>query len=103
MKTIIAALAAFAVPLAALPAAAQSLNHTPTPAEAQQARDNVKRDQKLADAMEKARLKEEAKPPSVYIPKEQPQPAIKEHKPEVFTAGAPGPKKAKAKKPKKDA
>ena len=98
MKTIVSLLAA----LALVPAVAQSLNHTPTAAEAKQARENTQRDQKLADAMEKARLKEEARPVSVYIPKQQPQPAIKEHKPEVFTAGAPGPKKAKAKKPKKD-
>jgi hypothetical protein len=49
-KTMIAALAACVL----LPAAAQSLNYTPTDREAQQARENVKRDMKLADTMEKA-------------------------------------------------
>jgi hypothetical protein len=94
MKTIAAVLAA----LSLLPAAAQSVGYTPTAAEAKKARDNAKRDMKLAESMEKARLKEEAKPVSVYIPKEQPQPAIKEHKPEVFKAGVPGEKKKKAAK-----
>ena len=93
-KTMLAALAAWVL----LPAAAQSLDYTPSAKEAQQARDNARRDAKLADAMEKARLKEEAKPVAAYIPKEQPQPAIKEHKPEVFTAAVPGAKKKKAAK-----
>jgi hypothetical protein len=93
-RTIIAALAAFAL----LPAGAQSLGYTPTAREVKQSRDNTRRDQKLADAMEKARLKEEAKPAAAYIPKEPPQPVIKEHKPEVFVAAVPGAKKKAAKK-----
>ena len=93
-KTLIAALSAFVL----LPAAAQSLSYTPTAREVQLARENAQRDQKLADAMEKARLKEEAKPVAAYIPKEKPQPEIKEHKPEVFVAGIPGAKKKKAAK-----
>jgi hypothetical protein len=96
-KTLIAALAAFVL----LPAGAQSLSYTPTAREVQQARDNARRDQQLADAMEKARLKEEARPVSAYIPKEKPQPEIKEHKPDVFVAGVPGAKKKKAAKKKK--
>ena len=96
MKQQLVAIAAFAI---ASVACAQSAVYTPTAKEQQQARDNTKRDAKLADAMEKARLKEEARPVAAYIPKEQPQPAIKEHKPEVFTAKAPGEKKkSKAKK-----
>jgi len=95
MKTMIAALAAFVL----LPAAALSLGYTPTAAEVQQARDNAKRDAKLADAMEKARLKEEAKPVAAYIPKEAPPQKIESHKPEVFVAKVPGSaKKAKKKK-----
>ena len=95
MKTMmIAALAACVL----LPAAAQSVDYTPTAREAQQARDNAKRDMKLADAMEKARLKEEAKPASVYIPKEEKQEPVKEHKIEVFTAKAPAEKKSAKKK-----
>lgn len=98
-KTMIAALAAFACGAAF----AQSASYTPTAAEVKQSRDNTKRDQKMADAMEKARLKEEAKPVAAYIPKEQkPQPAIKEHKPEVFTAAVPGSKKKPAPKKKAD-
>lgn len=96
-RTLIAALAAFVL----LPAGAQSLSYTPTAREVQQARENARRDQQLADAMEKARLKEEAKPVAAYIPKEKPQAEIKEHKPEVFVAGVPGAKKKKAAKKKK--
>ena len=95
-KSLIAALAAFVL----LPAGAQSLGYTPTAREVQLARENAQRDQKLADAMEKTRLKEEARPASAYIPKEKPQPEIKEHKPEVFVAGVPGAKKKTAKKKK---
>ena len=100
MKTniCIAALAACAL----LPAAAQSLNYTPTAAEAKQARDNAKRDAKLADAMEKARLKDEARPVAAYIPKEEAAKetakAKKPEKLETFSAVVPGSKKAKPKK-----
>ncbi|HUR88815.1 MAG TPA: hypothetical protein VMZ74_07010 [Ramlibacter sp.] len=95
MKKQLIAVAAFAIATAC---GAQSVAYTPSAKEQQQARDNAKRDAKLADAMEKARVKEEAKPVAAYIPKEQPQPVIKEHKPEVFTAKAPGEKKKAAKK-----
>ncbi|MEJ6020754.1 hypothetical protein [Ramlibacter sp. PS4R-6] len=83
-------------------AGAQSLGYTPTAAEARQARDNAKRDAKLADAMEKARLKEDAKPVAVYIPKEEPKKEeAKAKKPETFTAAVPGSgKKAKEKQKK---
>jgi len=94
-KTIISALAAFVL----LPAAAQSTGYTPSERDAQQAHANAARDMKLANEMEKARLKEEAKPVAAYIPKEEKQ-EIKEHKPEVFTAGVPGSKKKAAKKKK---
>ena len=86
-KTIAAALAAFVL----LPAAAQSAAYTPTEREAKKARANASRDQKLADSMEKARLKEEAKPVAAYIPKEEAPAQIKHHQPEVFTAGVPVP------------
>jgi len=98
-KTMIAALAAFVL----LPAAAQSTGYTPSERDAQQAHANAARDMKLANEMEKARLKEEAKPVAAYIPKEEKQEIIKEHKPEVFTAGVPGSKKKKAAKKKKSA
>ena len=55
---------------------------------------------KVADAMEKARLTEEAKPVAAYIPKEQVEQAAKPHKIEVFTARAPGEKKKSAGKKK---
>jgi hypothetical protein len=86
-----------------LPAAAQSTGYTPSEREAQQARANTARDAKLANEMEKARLKEEAKPVPAYIPKEPPQQEMKEHRPEVFVAGVPGSKKKKAAKKKKTA
>ena len=93
IDALFAALAACAV----LPAAAQTAGYAPTAKEAQLAHENAMRDAKLADAMEKARLKEEAKPVSAYIPKDKPQPDIKEHKPEVFLARMPGAKKKKKK------
>jgi hypothetical protein len=76
---------------------AQSAGYTPTAREAQVARENTARDMKLADAMEKARMKEEAKPVAAYIPKEKVQ-KIEEHKPEVYVARVPGPKKKAPKK-----
>lgn len=71
----------------------------------------VQRDAKVADAMEKARLKEEAKPAQAYIPAAKPadgpQAAGKTKKPVEFKAMAPakageattGKKKKQAKKP----
>lgn len=67
------------------------------------------RDARLADAMEKERLKQEAKPVSSYVPPPQfapapdakPQATPKLRKPEVFTAVAPGDKAGKPKKPEK--
>jgi len=61
----------------------------------------AQRDARMADAMEKARLKEEAKPVSAYIPAKVQAPenagkpaaarkAKKPEKPEHFTAVAPG-------------
>ncbi|HTH80880.1 MAG TPA: hypothetical protein VL593_18035 [Ramlibacter sp.] len=97
MKKMIAALAACAL----LPAIAQSTNYTPSEREVQQSRENTARVAKLADAMEKARLKEEAKPTAVYIPKEKAVEKVADHKIEVFTAKAPGDKKKPAKKKKR--
>jgi len=89
-------LAAFAASLIALPpAAAQSLSYTPTAQEIRQARANAARDAKLADATEKARLKEEARPVAAYIPKEEKprgEKAAKLAQPAVFTAIVPGSK-----------
>jgi hypothetical protein len=73
----------------------------------------AQRDARAADAMEKARLKEEAKPASGYIPSAKVEPPAAEKKPEqagkpkkpaYFTAtapGKPGDAAAKKKKPKK--
>jgi hypothetical protein len=88
-----------ALVLCSVTAGAQSLAKAPSEREVQIARENAARDMRLADAMEKARLKEEAKPVAAYIPKEQKQ-EIREHKPEVFTAAMPGLKKKKAAKKK---
>ena len=94
MRTMVAALAACVM----LPVAAQSTGDTPSVSDAKQAHENAMRDAKLADAMEKARLKEEAKPVAVYIPPEKKAEEIKEHKPDVFVVRVPGEKKAKKKK-----
>jgi hypothetical protein len=130
MKRMLTAVAA--ATLIALPAAAQGVYRcgdsysqqpcpggtmvqavqTPSNAEQTRAREAAQRDAKAADAMEKARLKEEAKPASVYIPPEKSEPATepdkpvmtKPKKPQYFTAVAPGekkPKKPAAKKRKK--
>jgi hypothetical protein len=66
-------------------------------------RKETERQAKAADAMEKARLKEEAKPVAAYIPKEKAEahPNPKLPKPEVFTATSGAPKKAKSKSNKK--
>ena len=81
-----------------------------------QTRDASQRDGKAADAMQKARLKEEAKPAQAYIPapggeaapeEKKPEATVKPKKPQYFTAAAPakpgdaGPKK-KSKAKKKD-
>jgi hypothetical protein len=79
-----------------------------------QTREAAQRDGKVADAMEKARLKEEAKPAQAYVAPPMGEPAfeekkseaaVKPKKPQYFTAAAPrkpgeaGPKKkSKAKK-----
>jgi hypothetical protein len=94
MKIATAVLAAFVL----LPAAAQSPGYTPTAAEAKQARDNAARDAKLADEMQKARVQEEAKPVSTFIPKpEAPAETRAMKNPETFTAAVPGSGKKKAK------
>ena len=82
-----------------------------------QAREAAQRDGKAADAMQKARLKEEARPVQAYIPapasqsaaeEKKPGAAVKPKKPQYFTAAAPrkpgeaAPKK-KSKAKKKDA
>lgn len=69
----------------------------PTAAEAAAARRETEREAKVAEAMEKARVKEEAKPVPAYIPTEKAE-ATKQHAPEVFTAKVPGEKKKPAKK-----
>ena len=83
-------------------AASQTPVHVPSAEDARQARENARRDAQMADAMEKARLREEAKPASVYIPKPQPDermPVMKS--PEVFSAKIPGSaRKAPKKEPK---
>jgi hypothetical protein len=70
----------------------------------------AQRDAKTANAMEKARLKEEAKPVPGYIPAPNAEPIAQENKPELakpkkpqyFTAAAPRkPGEAPAKKKKK--
>lgn len=81
-----------------------------------QTREAAQRDGKAADAMEKARLKEEAKPVAAYMPPPNAEPAVEEKKPQAlakpkkpqyFTATAPrkpgqaAPKKKS--KPKKKA
>jgi hypothetical protein len=78
-----------------------------------QTREAAQRDGKTADAMEKARLKEEAKAAQAYIPapmlepavdETKPDPAVKPKKQQYFTAAAPrkpgeaAPKKKKKKK-----
>lgn len=99
MKIVIAAFAACAL----LPAAAQSLSYTPTEREVQQARANTLRDARLADAMERERLAQEAKGPFVYIPKEKVVPVAKEGDDTIVTSKRKPQKPRKAKKAKKAA
>jgi len=114
--------AAFALAvIAALPAAAQTVyrcgnsyspqpcpggnaveatTHAPSAQEQATARDQTKREAKAADSMEKARLKEEAKPAQVYVAPAKAQAASAERKPVLtkpkkpayFTAVAPAAK-----------
>jgi hypothetical protein len=134
MKRRLLALAFAAVCATALPAAAQnvyrcgdSYSQNPCPggvlvptddartaAQRSQTREAALKDGKAADAMEKARLKEEGKPVAAYMaaPAEpptaetkKPAPLAKPKKPEFFTAAAPRKpgeaapkKKSKAKK-----
>jgi hypothetical protein len=73
-----------------------------------QTREAAQRDGKVADAMEKARLKEEAKPAQAYVAPAMGEPAFEERKPDAvvkpkkpqyFTAAAP--RKADEAAPKK--
>jgi hypothetical protein len=78
-----------------------------------QTQDAARRDGKTAEAMEKARLKEEAKPVQAYLPppaaepapeEKKPGAAVKPKKPQYFTAAAPrkpGEAAEKKSKPKK--
>ena len=80
------------------------------------AREAAKRDGKSADAMERARLREEARPAQAYLPspasepalqEKKPDPAAKPKKPQYFTAAAPrkpgeAASKKKSKPKKKD-
>lgn len=65
-----------------------------------QASQAARRDAKLADSMEKARLKEEAKPVSAYIPPKQ-EAAARKVKPADFTAVVPRKPGGSQAKPKK--
>ena len=94
-------------------AGAQSASYTPSAAEVKQSRENTKRDQKMADAMEKARLKEEAKPAPLYVPpkkvvakeedKDRKPQMAKPKKPQYFSAVSPRPPVEKKKKKKEEA
>jgi hypothetical protein len=66
----------------------------PSAADTVATRRDTERQQKAADAMENARLKEESKPVAAYIPKEKVE-ETRTRPPEVFTARAPGEKKKK--------
>lgn len=76
---------------------AQALR-APDAADAAAARKENERQLKAAEAMEKARLKEEAKPVAAYIPKQKVEETPRLHKPEVFVAKVPGEKKKASKK-----
>ena len=75
----------------------------PTAAESRSAGAAVQRDARMADALEKERLRQEAKPAQLYVPPPRIQPATEHKSPEraatrkldVFTASAPAPKPAK--------
>ena len=82
---------------------------SPTAHDAKAAHDRAVRDQKLADSMEKARLKQEAKPVAAYIPT-RPDEArderrkvamVKPEKVKYFTAVSSGDAGAAARKKKK--
>ena len=99
MKIVIAAFAAFAL----LPAGAQSLSYTPTQQEVQQARANARRDAQLANEMERARLKEEAKGPYTFIPKQAAPQPVASDEPVVLSSKKKPQKPKKAKKAMKTA
>jgi hypothetical protein len=80
--------------------AVQALS-APAAADVAASRQEAERQAKAADAMEKARLKEEAKPVAAYIPKEKVEETPKLHKPEVFIARGVVERKAAKKKTKK--
>lgn len=75
----------------------------PTAAESRSAGAAAQRDARMADALEKERLRQEAKPAPLYVPPARIQPATEHKSPEraatrkldVFTATAPAPKPAK--------
>lgn len=94
---------------------------SPTGAERRDAAAAAQRDARIADSLEKERLKQEARPASAYIPPPEPQAQFAPHKwpdknatrkLDVFTASGPGSskpekkektgKKGKAAKPAKD-
>ena len=88
-----------------VPAAPQA----PGAKEQAQRREATQRDAKAADAMEKARLQEEAKPAQLYVAPDKAQATSTEEKPVItkpkkppyFTAVVPGTKPAKKKAAKK--
>lgn len=77
-------------------------------AQKKQASAAARRDARLADGMEKERLKQEAQPVPSYVPPpnfpptpdRKPEPSSKPRKPEAFTAVVPGSKPAKDDKKK---
>ncbi|WP_298931466.1 hypothetical protein [uncultured Ramlibacter sp.] len=74
-----------------------------SPEQKAQADAATRRDAKTADAMEKERVKQEARPAQVSIPPPRPQadaPSAKAKKPEVFKASAPAQPDAKPQKKK---
>lgn len=70
----------------------------PDAADVAASRRETQRQAKAADAMEQARLKQEAQPVSAYIPKEKTEETPKLHKPEVFVVRQAAKKKPAGKK-----
>jgi hypothetical protein len=83
--------------------AVEATSPVPSAKEQAAAREETRRETKAGDSMEKARLKEEAKPAQVYVapakaqdPSAERKPVLtKSKKPPYFTAVAPGTKPAK--------